>query len=101
MTPEILTALGGVIATVLAGTAGLASSRSQRAREDVAELRADLVELRADAKTLTQQVNALSDWQIAARGYITALRARLADHGIPAPAPPPELGLSTAQQEDA
>lgn len=93
MTPEILTALGGVIATVLAGTAGLASSRSQRARDDVAELRSDV-------KALTAQVNTLSDWQIAARGYITALRARLADHGIPAPQPPPELGLSTAQQED-
>lgn len=94
MTPETLTALGGVVVAVLAGLGGLTSSRSQRARDDVAELRQDM-------KTLTQQVNALSDWQIAARGYITALRARLADHGIPAPQPPPELGLSTAQQEDA
>lgn len=82
--------LGGIatLATaVLGGVAALSSSRSKRATSDVRSLTKHV-------GTLDKQVNTLASWQVAARMYIWQLRSTLADRGIRAPEPPPELGLA-------
>ncbi|WP_410652117.1 hypothetical protein [Amycolatopsis sp. cmx-4-54] len=84
----VLSGLGTLTAAVFGGIATVAASRSKRAAADVEQMAAHM-------KTLDSQVNVLQGWQLAARMYIWQLRATLADRGIAAPEPPPELGLAT------
>lgn len=83
----VLGGLATLSTAVLGGVATVSSSRSKRATADVEALTAHV-------KTLDRQVVQLSAWQVAARMYIWSLRSTLADRGIRAPEPPPELGLT-------
>lgn len=91
MSPElilaIITGCGTLVSGTFAGLAGFASSRSKRAAEDITHLKSHLA-------LLDVQINALQTWQYAARLYIATLRGVLADRGITAPEPPPELNLT-------
>jgi hypothetical protein len=84
----VLSGLGTLTAAIFGGIATVASTRSKRAADDVKAMTEHM-------KTLDGQVNVLQGWQLAARMYIWQLRATLADRGIAAPEPPPELGLAT------
>lgn len=83
----VLGGLATFATAVLGGFAALSSSRSKRATSDVETLTEHV-------KKLDRQVIQLSSWQVVARMYILQLRSALADRGIPAPEPPPELGLT-------
>lgn len=83
----VLGGLATLATAVLGGWSALSSARSKRATADVETLTMHV-------KTLDRQVIQLSSWQVAARMYIWQLRSAMADRGIPAPEPPPELGLT-------